>query len=218
MVVLALAAVGAGCMGTTHTSRASAPSRAAAEPQGGMAPSRPGGMGMMEGPCPMAVPGAQVVASDTPAGEAITFTTTSPDAVPELRSRVVAMADMYNRHHASGQAESSPGGMDAGQGGTDAGQGGMDAGQGGMQTGEGSAGSGDGSETPQTGAGMGEMHGMMAPPSHAVVVDVDGGSRMVFAPDDPNDLDQLRTAIRDHADRRSRPGACGAEQGAAPQQ
>jgi hypothetical protein len=54
--------------------------------------------------CPMAVPGTEVFAEDTPDGEAVTFRTSSPEAVPDLRARIHAMADRYERRHASGQA------------------------------------------------------------------------------------------------------------------
>ena len=61
--------------------------------------------------CPMAVPGTQVSASDLSTGEAVTFSTTSPEQVADLRSRVRAMADMHNRHHASGDMSGMQGGM-----------------------------------------------------------------------------------------------------------
>ena len=50
--------------------------------------------------CPMNVPGTQVSAADVATGETLTFTTT--DQVAELRSRVHAMAEMHNKHHAAG--------------------------------------------------------------------------------------------------------------------
>ncbi|WP_242344631.1 hypothetical protein [Anaeromyxobacter terrae] len=50
--------------------------------------------------CPMSVAGTRVVAADTADGESLTFTTT-PDAAPELRTRVRAMAETHNRHHAT---------------------------------------------------------------------------------------------------------------------
>jgi hypothetical protein len=50
--------------------------------------------------CPMSVPGTQVATADAVNGETLTFTTTGP--VAELRSRVHAMAEMHNQHHAAG--------------------------------------------------------------------------------------------------------------------
>jgi hypothetical protein len=129
--------------------------------------------------CPMAVPGTQVSAADTAGGEAITFTTT-PDALADLRSRVGAMADMHNQHHQGGGADS----MHAG---------GMQGMHGGMM-----------------GGGAGAMHGgMMPPPSRAVVEDVAGGARIVVTPNDPADLDPLRTTLRAHAQHMQETGQCG---------
>jgi hypothetical protein len=65
---------------------------------------------MARSTCPMTVPGTQVAAADTATGGVLTFTTTSPDQVAELRSRVRAMADMHNHHH------SAEGGMGSGDG------------------------------------------------------------------------------------------------------
>ncbi len=185
VLAVAVAAIGTGCMGTTHASRSGAAS-AQTQPSPGQwagqgqaqAPTGQGGMGMgMMAQCPMAVPGTQVAATDTPDGEAITFTTTSPDAVQELRNRVHAMADMHNQHHAGGQmgmsgethggAGSAGAGMQgdehgsAGVGEKDAGtvhgdlqNEGHDTASGGdtNETGEGSAGSGQGSEVQGSGS------------------------------------------------------------------
>jgi len=60
----------------------------------------PGQAGDMMAMCPMSVPGTQVSAADAVDGETLTFTTT--DQVAELRSRVHAMAEMHNQHHAAG--------------------------------------------------------------------------------------------------------------------
>ncbi len=234
MVVLALAAAGAGCMGTTHASRrAEAPPQAAATPAetgAGAAQGMPEqGMGMM-GECPMAVPGTQVAAADTPDGESVTFTTTSPDAVADLRNRVRAMADMHNRHHAGGQmgmqggagmqgdtsggtsmgsseSESGSAGAEASpdQGSAGSGQGSDEAGGG--DTGMGSTGSADAGADQGAGAPMHER--MMSHPSHAVVEDVDGGARVIVTPDDPADLERLRAAVRSHTERMSETGSCG---------
>lgn len=61
----------------------------------------PGHAGNMMAMCPMSVPGTQVSAADAGDGETLTFTTT-PDQAAELRSRVHAMAQMHNQHHAAG--------------------------------------------------------------------------------------------------------------------
>ena len=93
LIVTATAAAlaGAACAhGGSQSSSATAP------PQHGEAMSR--------GTCPMTVAGTQVSAADTATGEVLTFTTTSPDQVPELRNRVRAMADMHNHHHGAAEA------------------------------------------------------------------------------------------------------------------
>ena len=104
VLVVAVAALGAGCAGTRSASHpAPAPAQAQAS---GTSPGT-GSHGMspeMTARCPMAVPGTQVTAADTPDGVAVTFTTSSPEAVPDLRARIHAMADRYERRHASGQA------------------------------------------------------------------------------------------------------------------
>jgi hypothetical protein len=66
--------------------------------------------GMME-MCPMTVPGTVVNAADTANGEALTFTTTAPDQVAELRIRVHAMANMHNQHHGGMGGGERMGGM-----------------------------------------------------------------------------------------------------------
>lgn len=131
--------------------------------------------------CPMAVPGAQVTASDTPDGEALTFTTTSGD-VAELRRRVHGMAEMHGRHHAAGA------GMEHGHGGMGHGEmmgGGMAMGGSAMEGGQGAGGHGS--------------HAMAIPPSRAAVEDVENGARVVVTPNDPADLEKLRSAARMHA-------------------
>jgi hypothetical protein len=52
-------------------------------------------MSMMQN-CPMMVDGTKVAAVDTPAGIAITITTTKPENVAELRRRVQHMSVMHN--------------------------------------------------------------------------------------------------------------------------
>jgi hypothetical protein len=54
--------------------------------------------------CPMKVPGAQVAASDTADGVALTFTTSSGD-VAELRRRVETMAKMHSMAPGPGMHE-----------------------------------------------------------------------------------------------------------------
>lgn len=168
---LALALAGAGC---SHGS-ASQPSATTAQPAPPRAQAQAGttgemGSGKMTGMCPMAVPDTQVSAADTATGEALTFTTSSPDQVADLRSRVHAMADMHNQHHATAEM----GGMH---------------GHGGMM-GEG-MGSGQG-------GGMGHMS--PPPLSTATVEDTDTGARLEITPVDPTQLAQLQSAVRAHAD------------------
>src|SRR5512140_625918 len=100
LVPVVLAFTSTACM---HAGRA-AP---AATSQPAVAPGPSSGapmVGGMAGMCPMSVPGTKVSAADTATGEALTFTTT-PDQAAALREKVHAMADMHNRHHASGAAE-----------------------------------------------------------------------------------------------------------------
>lgn len=49
------------------------------------------------------------------------------------------------------------------------------------------------------GMGSGEMHGMKMVPSKATVEDIDGGARIVLVPNDPAQLADLRTHVREHA-------------------
>lgn len=133
--------------------------------------------------CPMAVPGTTLSAADTADGEAVTFTTT-PEGVADLRSRVHAMAEMHNRHHQGAGPDPSPGGMQ----------------QGGMM--------GGGHMGPSGG-----MHAsMMPPPSRAAVEDVAGGARLVVTPDDPAQLERLRTSLRERTRHMQDTGACGMDQ------
>jgi hypothetical protein len=104
LIPLALAFAGTGCMHGGHGASSAAP---AASPSA-TSPAPTGGG--MSGMCPMSVPGTQLGAEDTTTGEALTFTTT-PDQASALREKVHAMADMHNRHHASGEGQSGTGGM-----------------------------------------------------------------------------------------------------------
>lgn len=142
----------------------------------------PGGMAAMDmQACPMSVPGTQVAAAETPDGESITFTT-SPNWAADLRARVHGMADVHNRHHQGGGMEGTNGGMQ----------------HEGMM--------GGGSMGP-SGAGADQM-AMMPPPSRATVEDVEGGALIVVTPNDPADLDRLRSAVRMHAEHMQQTGAC----------
>lgn len=177
-VSMALAVTGAGCMAGMAGHAAQAPSAQPAQ----MSEAAPGGMaGGMTQACPVMVPGTQVAAADTLNGESITFTT-SPDHVADLRARVRAMANMHNRHQAGGGMDGTHGDMQ----------------HGGMMMGDGSMGSG---------AGMDQM-AMMPPPSHATVEDVDGGARIAITPNDPADLDRLRSTVRMHAEHMRESGKC----------
>ncbi len=104
--------------------------------------------------------------------------TTAPDRAAELRGRVHAMADMHNSHHQGGGMEGMHGGMQ----------------HGGMMGG-GSMGS--------TG-----RDAMMPPPSRAAVEDVEGGARLVVTPNDPADLERLRSTVRMHAERMRQTVTC----------
>ncbi len=116
LVPVVLAFAGTACM---HAGRAAPASNS--QPAMATRPSSDTPMGGgMAGMCPMSVPGTRVSATETATGEALAFTT-SPDQAVALREKVHAMADMHNRHHASGDAgHGAMGGM-MGQGGTGAG-------------------------------------------------------------------------------------------------
>ena len=171
----ALALVGVGCShGSASQASASSaqPAPTQEQAQGAMA-------SRMAAMCPMTVPGTQVSAADTETGEALAFSTSSPDQVSELRTRVHAMADMHNQRHSG----------DTGAAGA-TGQGGMGAEQG---TGMGGDTSG--------------MH--MPPPSTATVEDTDTGARLVVTPKDPTQLAQLQSTVRSHAEMMQQQGSCG---------
>jgi hypothetical protein len=184
-------AVGSACMGA-RGSRAAAPPQQAQRQTQDQTHAPGHGTGMMAAMCPMTVPGTQVAASDTPDGEAITFTTASPEQVTELRRRVHAMADMHDRHEEHAGMHAMPG--DASRMHDDAGPSGM----GGM-SGMGSAGSAERGAPPME----------MPPASRAIVEDVDGGARVLVTPEDPGELERLRSAIRSHADHMRDTGTCG---------
>jgi len=52
---------------------------------------------MVSGMCPMKMPGAAVTVVEVEGGVALTFTTTNPADVDELRGRVKRVADMHNQ-------------------------------------------------------------------------------------------------------------------------
>ena len=167
LVAVVLAFAGTACMHAGHAVPAAATQPSTAAPAAGMA-----------GMCPMSVPGTNLSAADTSTGEAITFTTT-PDQAAALRERVHAMADMHNRHHASGDAgHDEMGGMHGG----------------GMTGGHASHGM------------MGDMQ--MPPPSRAVVEDLPDGARIIVTPNDPADLERLQKTVRTHAEHMQQHG-CG---------
>ena len=170
LVAVLLAFAGTACMHAGHAAPAAAAQPSTAAPAGGMA-----------GMCPMSVPGTKLSAADTSTGEALTFTTT-PDQATPLRERVHAMADMHNRHHASGDADhGGMGGMHGGMMGGPAGH----SGQGGM---------------------MGDMQ--VPPPSRAAVEDLPDGARIIVTPNDPADLERLQKTVRMHAQQMQEHG-CG---------
>lgn len=99
LVLLAAACAHSGGSGDTTAAARPAPATAASR----QAPTA-SGMPM----CPTDVEGTQVTAADTPSGETVTFTT-APERAAELRTRVHAMADMHNRHHATGATDAHAG-------------------------------------------------------------------------------------------------------------
>lgn len=157
------------CMPAMMAGHAVSPGMAA--PPG--APRDGGADAAMMQACPMAVPGTQVAVSDTAGGEALTFTTAGGD-VGELRRRTSAMAAMHDRMGAGARMEQMQGGMAPGGGMMGPGIGG------------GSMGGGQG----------GGGHGMTMPPSRAAVEDVENGARIVVTPNDPADLERVRSAVR----------------------
>ncbi len=142
--------------------------------------------------CPMAVNGAQVTASDTDDGVALTFTTTGGD-VSDLRQRVSQMAQMYGMHRGQGhmmwRRMGGPrgGGMGPGAGMRGGPRGGMGPGA-------------------RGGGGVGPMPAMTSR-----VDNVDNGARLVLTPTDPAQLDALRARARMHA-QRMQSGQCWMQQ------
>lgn len=196
-----LSFAGAACTHGAHGSRSGGPATSRAAATGSGATS-------MAEVCPMSVPGAQVSAADTAAGETITFTTTSPDQVTALREKVHAMADEHNRHHAEAEraGASASASADAGHASAEAshGESSDDPAASGGSTGDGTTGTSAGS-----GGGMPEEHGgsgadgmeskHMPPPSRATVEDVPNGAQITVTPNDPADLSRLQSTVREHA-------------------
>jgi hypothetical protein len=121
--------------------------------------------------CPMQVPGTHLSSADAPGGAALTFTTA--EEVGELQSRVQAMAELYNLHHARVRGPPEP---------------------------------------PVTGA-LGERprwEGAAVPHSYATVGALQAGAVLEVRADDPEDVEQLRYALRMRAWRLQRYGCEGA--------
>lgn len=134
--------------------------------------------------CPVSVPGAMVSTAHTADGEAMTFSTTTPEQVAELRRRVHSAAEMHNKNHGSSTCGDMMG----------------DEAMGGMM----------GSDH-KIGPAMGgdHMKGVkMMPQSHATVADVDKGACMTLTPSTASDLKELQSAIRVRAVRMQQHG-CG---------
>ena len=145
--------------------------------------------------CPMDVPGAKVSTAHTPEGEALTFSSTTPGKVAELRRRVHAAAEMHNKNHGSGGTRGDMMG---------------DGMMGGMLGSDHMAGGTMGSDHMMGGAtGSGHMtSGTMMPQSHATVADVDMGACITLTPSSSADRQKLQSAIRVRAERMQKSG-CG---------
>jgi hypothetical protein len=131
--------------------------------------------GMMEGMCPMKVPGVAVAASDVDGGASVSFTTTTGD-VNELRARVRRMAEKHEHmgdKHRAGDGKPHQGHDKAATGGPD-----------------------------HAGGKHGMMHGcMMGKPGgmHAAtmtVEDIEGGARVILKPRDAAELQALRAHVQ----------------------
>lgn len=172
-IAVVLAAALVACAG----SRADRRSDTTAAPAQNARAAPPRGMGDV---CPMSVPDTKVSSADTAQGAALTFTTSDPGRVDDLRRRVRAMADMHDEHMAGAGGARSGTGTQADQGADQPGQG--------MQ-------------------GRHAGHGVM-PASRATVEDVVGGARVDIEPVDPAQAEQVRSMARMHAQRMQSQG-CG---------
>jgi len=128
--------------------------------------------------CPMSVAGTKVSTADTADGAALTFSTTTPDKVVELRRRVHAAGEMHNKNHGATRAREDMMGDGAKNGMTESGH---------MMGGT-------------TGSGH-MMGGTMMPQSHATVADVDQGARITVTPIASADLKELQSAMHARAER-----------------
>ncbi len=161
----------------------------------------PGMMGMMNmgDPCPMALPGTAVQATEMSDGMAMTFTTTGDAG--ELRKRVRSMSDRMNAHSSGGMGmhDMRMGGGDTGShmmsGGMGSGM--MADGGHGMMGGDGHGAMGGGMMAADGGHAM--MGGATMPPVHAQVEDVEGGARLRMTPVDPSRLGELKLHMQQHA-------------------
>ena len=145
--------------------------------------------------CPMNVQGAKVSTAHTSDGEALTFSSTRPEEVTELRRRVHAAAEMHNKNHGSDGTHGDMMGDEM---------------MGGMVEGDHMAGGMMGSDH-MTGGATGSGHmtgGTMMPQSHATVADVDKGARITLTPSSSADLQKLQSAIRVRVERMQKSG-CG---------
>jgi hypothetical protein len=155
--------------------------------------------------CPMSVTGAKLVVAHTAESEALTFSTTTPEKVAELRRRVHVAAEMHNKNHAGGgthedmMGDEMMGGVTGSNhmmGGTTGSNHMMDGAMGSNQMMGGTTGSNH-----MTGE-------MMMPQSHAAVADVDRGARITLTPSASTDLKQLQSAVHVRAERMQKHG-CG---------
>jgi hypothetical protein len=150
--------------------------------------------------CPMSVTGAKVSTAPTPTGVTLTFSTTSPEKVADLRRRVHDAAEMHNKNHGSGGMREDMMG--------DGMMGGMTGGGHMMGSGN-TAGHMTGGHMMASGNAAGHMTGgQMMPQSRAAMTEVEHGARLTLTPSDPADLQKLQSAIATRAERMQQHG-CG---------
>jgi hypothetical protein len=143
----------------------------------------------------MGVKGTTVTTAHTATGEALTFSTSTPSNVAELRRRAHAATEMHNRNHATGGACGDMMGDEM---------------MGGMPGSHHMMGEGKGSDHMMGGAegGAHVMGGTMMPQSHATVTDVEMGACITLTPTTTGELKELQSAVRVRADRMQQHG-CG---------